>query len=102
MPRPRWTDRPQRLDLSITESDLGWLTQHLWSDVEARVPRGAYAAWFRERIAEFRASTVLDLTPYGMPPGYFVRGPAEVITALRTTLERATLAQVAKDIQEHV
>lgn len=72
-------DLRARLDLS------------LYSELESRVPHGAYTRFFTERLREFFSWQTLPLEPLGFPPGFFVRGPAQVIESLRQTLEHIQL-----------
>ena len=61
----------------------------LHSEVEGRVPLGAYKEFFSARIREFFDSKNLDLSPYlGTTPGTaIVRGAPEVIEMLKAKLE---------------
>lgn len=85
MPNPI---RPTLLHLSLPEDVRTRIDLILHSDLEGRVPKGAYQRFFMERIAEFFSHKTLDLSPYGFPQGYFVKGPADMITTLKHTLER--------------
>lgn len=69
------------------------LTAHLYSELEQRVPFGAYQAFVVERLREHFAGKSLDLSPYvaGANPGDFVvRGSPETILALKYRLEAVT------------
>lgn len=57
MPRPRKVVQPRRLNLHLPEDKLARLDLFLFSDVEGRIPQGAYQeffgalldGWFAER-----------------------------------------------------
>lgn len=85
MPRPKSEsyDIHLRVPLDL-KSRLDLL---LYSEVEKRVPFGHYNAFFTDRLREFLNWQVLDLSPYGFPPGYIVKGPKEMINSLKSRLE---------------
>ena len=89
MPRRPAIDSPTTLRLGLPESEKAWLDLHLWSEVEGRVPVGAYRAWFLARLHEFRSWRVLDLSPYGFPAGMTVHGHEEALRWLRNRLEHS-------------
>jgi hypothetical protein len=62
----------------------------LWSDAERRVPQGAWQQFILERIREYFDQATLDLSPYGFPLGFFVRGPKGMIQALKQRFEEVT------------
>ena len=97
MSKPRRLDRPVFLNISLPESVKGRLDLHLWSEVDSRVPHGAYSRWTVERVEEFFAWKTLDLAPFGFSPGMFVRGPEEVVRQLAARLEASLLAAVSAD-----
>ena len=45
--------RPVALRLWLPEDLRARIDLHLWSDVEQRVPKGAYAKFFAELVREF-------------------------------------------------
>lgn len=63
------------------------LDLHLVSGLEGRVPYGAYSEFFSERVREHLEWTVLPLEAYGLAPGYFVKGPKDMIEKLKAVLE---------------
>lgn len=68
------------------------LTAHLYSELEQRVPFGAYQKFFCEKIQQHFGEKELDLAPYvkGASAGAFVvRGSPEAILALKYRLEAA-------------
>lgn len=65
------------------------MTSHLFSELEGRVPHGAYQAFLEARIREFFSHRYLDLTPFGFPSGFHVSGPATMIEALESKLKGA-------------
>lgn len=88
MPRQPAVDRPKRLELKLPESLRNRLDLLLYSELEGRVPLGAYQSFFVERIHEYLGNSRLDLQAYGFPEGYHVKGPAEMLAALKSHLER--------------
>jgi len=64
------------------------LLLHLHSDLEGRVPYGAYSSFFAERIREFFSHKHLDLAPWlNCEPGAFiVSGSPEAIRQLKSAL----------------
>ena len=77
------------LNLALPQPEHTRLTLHLFSDLEGRVPLGAYQRFFSDRINEFFAHRQLDLAPWaGTEPGEFVvSGSASAIEALKQTLK---------------
>jgi hypothetical protein len=63
----------------------------LHSDLQGRVPVGAYQRFFTARILEFFGDKPLDLAPFlGSPPGEFVvRAPIDTIARLQDYLLRS-------------
>lgn len=65
------------------------LSAHLYSELEGRVPHGAYSRFLVELIRERFAAEFLDLAPYlpDAPPGVFVvSGTPESIKLLKEKL----------------
>lgn len=58
----------------------------LVSELEARVPHGKISAFVADRLREHFDWEELDLGLYGLPQGYFVRGPAAMIARLKEAL----------------
>lgn len=81
--------RPVALNLRLPEDVRGRVDLFLYSPAEGRVPKSAYQNFFLERIQEFFDWKRLDLEVYGMPPGFFVRGPAAMVEHLKYRLELA-------------
>ena len=88
MGRPPLVDRPRKLTLHLTESVLAQLDLLLISDVDGKVPQGAYKTFFEARIREYLKQRPLPLEPYGFPQGYFVTGPTEMVEAVKFFFER--------------
>lgn len=87
MPRAPNTIRPTFLHLGLPEDIRAKLDLVLHSEVEGRVPKGAYQRFFLDRISEFFNHRRLGLEPYGFPPGFFVKGPPEMLARLETHLK---------------
>lgn len=87
MSRRKHLDPPVEICLSIPESLRAWLEVHLWSDVDGRVPAGAYTRFLQARIEEYQTWKDLDLHPLGFPQGFFIRGPEEMVKELEAKLK---------------
>ena len=81
--------RPSLLHVSLPEDIRAKIDLLLWSELEGRVPKGAYQRFFVERIQEFFGWSRIDLTPFGYPQGFFVAGPKEMLDQVKLTLERS-------------
>ena len=58
-------------NLHLPESMRTRLDLVLFSELEGRVPKGAYQRFFLERLQEFFGTKALDLSaPLGLPPGH--------------------------------
>jgi len=86
MPRPALLDRPVRLNLTLPESLRARLDLHLFSDLEQRVPAGAYQEFLSSLIRRFFRERNLDLTPYGFPPGSVISLDPALIPELQRRL----------------
>ena len=80
---------PKLLNLSLPEDLHATLTLHLYSDLEGRVPHGAYSKFFAERIREFLGRRELDLAPYANVDegAAIVSAPVETISLLQRLLK---------------
>lgn len=89
MPRRPNLIPSQMLHLALPLPVLTQLNLHLYSELEACIPRGAYQRFFVERLREFFSSNQLDLAPFaGTEPGAFVvSGSPEAISVLERTLK---------------
>lgn len=91
MPRGRrpLIERTIATNLHLPETLRTRLDLELFSEVEGRVPHGAYQRFFSERLVEYFSSKRLDLAPYlGTEPGSAViRGTPEVLDHLKLHLE---------------
>ncbi len=89
MSRPRGILRPIPLTLKLPEDERTRLDLFLYSDLESKVPFGAYQRFFLARLNEFFTWKTLDLGPYlGTTPGTFaIRGNPEVLKALEAHLK---------------
>ena len=78
-------------NLHLPESVRTRLDLLLFSEVEGRVPKGAYQRFFLERLSEFFSSRPLDLSPYfgSLPGERTVRGNPQTIAALEAALQQA-------------
>jgi len=61
MPRARLIDRPRKFTIHLPESVAIRLDLYLASTALGQVPRGAYQAFFVERIEEFFSK--MNITP---------------------------------------
>lgn len=53
MPRPRKVDRPHRMELQLPESLYAKMNAELYSDLEGRVPHGAYSNLFETLVSRW-------------------------------------------------
>jgi len=90
MPRKPDVVRPTLLHVSLPEDVRARLDLALFSELEGRVPKGAYQRFFIERIQEFFGWRRLDLAPFGFPQGFFVSGPREMLDHVETRLKGVT------------
>lgn len=75
--------RPIKLTTTLPEDVRAKLDLHLWSDLEARVPKGAYQRFFIDRIRDFFDTRQVDLAEYLPIPGPAnVRGSPATIELL--------------------
>ena len=87
--RPANIIRPSKLTTTLPEDLRAKLDLHLWSELEQRVPVGAYQRFLVERIVEYFNSTSLDIGEYlGLPTSAWVRGTPAAIELLRNKLEK--------------
>lgn len=84
MPRRPAITPNVRLSTTLPAEVRARLDIFLFSEVEGRVPKGAYQDFFVARAVEFFSDKPLDLAPFlGSAPGEFVvRGNLAAITAL--------------------
>jgi hypothetical protein len=79
----------QRVEIWLPEPLLEQLKAHLYSELERRVPQGAYQAFFSARLREYFSTAEFDLAPFAasMPGDYTVRGSPAAVAALERTLK---------------
>ena len=65
------------------------LGAHLFSELEQRVPHGAFSRFMIDLLRAYFSHKTLDLSPFvGSAPGAFlIQGSPEAIAALKTLLE---------------
>jgi hypothetical protein len=85
--RPKNTIPTIPLTTNLPADIRSRLDMFLFSEVEGRVPAGAYQAFFCSRIREFFDTRRLDLEVFGFPRGYFVTGSPEMLAALTDRLK---------------
>lgn len=90
MPRKAAIVPNRGLNTTLPADLRGRLDLFLFSEVEGRVPMGAYQRFFTARTLEFFNDKSLDLAPFlGTMPGEFVvRGPISAIEALLNHLRQ--------------
>lgn len=84
MARPKNPVPAESLHIHLPVDIYSMLQAFLFSEIEGRVPQGAFANFFSARIREYFAQRQLDLAPLvGSPPGaFFVSGTPEAIEQL--------------------
>jgi hypothetical protein len=90
MAKPRNIVRPVALRTTFPEDIRARLDLYLWSEVEGRVPQGAYQRFLISRIREFFEDASLDIGPWLEPigPPMPVRGSPRAIDALAQHLDK--------------
>jgi len=87
VPKPPRIDRPSSLHVTVPESVRVKLDLFLFSELEGRVPQGAYQRFLSEKVEEIYSHRRLDLSPYGFQEGFWVSGPKEMIDKLEERLK---------------
>jgi hypothetical protein len=88
MPKPPNLIPTKQLNVALPLPVFSQLMLHLNSDVEGRVPHGAYSRFLTELLRQHFEQGELDLAPYlGVPAGiYTVRGDAVTLEILQRRL----------------
>ena len=91
MARTPSLERSQSLHLKLKEDVLARVDVALYSELERRVPHGAYQKFFTSLVLKFFSDKKLDLAPFtGKLPGIdVVQGPEHAIEQLRYLLIRS-------------
>ena len=78
------------LTTSIPEDVYGRISLYLWSDLEQRIPHGAFSRFITDRAREFFTLSQIDLAPYlgSMPGACVVSGTPETIEHLKKWMEQ--------------
>lgn len=81
----------QQLNVALPLPVYTKITAYLYSELEQRVPLGAYQRLIVQLINEHFDFKLLDLAPYvgGSEGEHVVSGPPETIAALKARLERS-------------
>jgi hypothetical protein len=86
--------RPVKLTTTLPEDVRTKLDLFLFSDLEGRIPKGAYQTFLVDRIRDFFDSRSLDIGTFaGLPTSAVVRGSPETIALLEVLLRRNPNAQ---------
>lgn len=85
MPRTKGPEK-SLLKAMVPVELRGRLDLELISEIEGRVPQGKYSEFVEARLREHFSWDTLNLEAYGLPAGYFVRGPKEMLQALLVKL----------------
>lgn len=89
MPKPKNIVPSHYLNVAIPLPTFTKLVMHLNSDLEGRVPHGAFSKFLTELLEGFFTEAHVDLSAYdpGLPPDlYILRGPSEAIRVLERKL----------------
>ena len=78
------------INLHLPETLRARLDLILFSELEGRVPKGAYLRFFSARLVEFFAHRTLDLAPYlnALQGVHVVSGKPETLAALQAALTK--------------
>ena len=79
----------QQLNVALPLPIFTQLSAYLFSELETRVPHGAYSRFISERIRTYFAEKTLDLAPFinGDPGAFIVSGSPEAIMQLERALK---------------
>ena len=79
----------QQLNVALPLSVYMQLTAYLYSDLEMRVPHGAYSRFLSELIRGFFAAERLDLAPFANSDvgAFIVSGSPQALAVLKATLK---------------
>lgn len=90
MPRPKNIVPTRALTIALPVPILSQIMLHLYSDLEERVPTGAYQRFFSERTQEFFSTQTRDFSSLaGLPPGTLqVRATPATLDALSRVLTK--------------
>jgi len=82
----------EQLNLALPLPVYTQLTAHLWSDLEARVPHGAYSRFLTDLLRLYFTEKRLDLAPYlGSEPGALtITGSPQAVEQLTAILKKGT------------
>ena len=92
MPRRPNLIPPVQLNVALPLDIHTQLTSYLYSELEGRVPHGAYSRFLIDLLKTHFAGKELELSPYipnAAPGAFIVKGPADAILALKYRLEAA-------------
>ena len=87
MARPRHVIESLEMHFHVPEDLAAWLKLRLYSETEMRIPYGAMSEFISRKIREERDWGRIELAPYGLPQGYFVCAPKEMLNELKRKLE---------------
>lgn len=80
-----------RLNLALPITLRSQIDLKLFSDLEGRVPEGAYQKLFSRLIRQDLEWKELPLEPFGFPSGMFVAGPEQAIESLKQVLTTVSM-----------
>jgi hypothetical protein len=82
MPRLPSLNPNDRLNFAISPELKARIAIILFSEVEGRIPKGAWQGFIEARLREWLQWRQHPLEQFGFPPGYFITGPAEMTQAV--------------------
>lgn len=85
MPKPKQLVPYRHIHTTIPKPLSDRLDLFLWSDLEQRVPQGAFQQFLIDRLNQFFNHRTLDIAPYvGCTPGvHLIQGPVETLRLLQ-------------------
>ena len=87
MARPKAAVPKALLKAKISQELRAKIDLELFSDLEGRVPLGKYSELVETLLKQHLEWGTLQLSVYGLPDGYYVRGPRAMLDELRRRLE---------------
>lgn len=88
MPAPKSLYPSRPVTVFLDDALLTRIELHLYSEVERRIPKGAYKSFFDARMAEWLGQGQLDVSGlWGEPSGrHVIKGPRDVLERLKEKL----------------
>lgn len=87
MPRQKAVTPKRLLKAWIALELRAKMELELVSELESRIPLGKISEFIEGLMRAHFEHQRLDLAAYGLPAGYFIQGPPEMVAAVKASLE---------------